>query len=196
MCDGLDRISDELKAMFFRNQDHKMIIKTDVEGVADKTYKLSDYSFNQFNIFLATKASQITELCNIYMTAFSIKADCIMGYMKQCKEIIELAMKPSSCSSAEEDDEVDLDAAENDIQDIQSGEDSDEGDPDTSDDYSEDDEDKEVVQEEEPTDDIETECYLFEAELYNAFRSYDRTTIAESIMQSINEDSKIGRAHV
>lgn len=189
MCDGLDRISDELKAMFFRNQDHKMIIKTDVEGVADKTYKLSDYSFNQFNIFLATKASQITELCNIYMTAFSIKADCIMGYMKQCKEIIELAMKPSSCSSAEEDDEVDLDAAENDIQDIQSGEDSDEGDPDTSDDYSEDDEDKEVVQEEEPTDDIETECYLFEAELYNAFRSYDRTTIAESIMQSINEDS-------
>lgn len=53
--DGLSKVASEIGSMFFRNQDHKLPIKTDVDGVEDKTYRLSDYSFNQMNMFISTK---------------------------------------------------------------------------------------------------------------------------------------------
>lgn len=90
-CDGLSRVADEIGSMFFRNRDHKLPIETDVEGVEDKTYRLNDYSFNQMNMFISTKITQITELCNLYIIALTIKMDCIMKYLQQCKDIISTA---------------------------------------------------------------------------------------------------------
>lgn len=90
-CDGLSRVADEIGSMFFRNRDHKLPIKTDAEGVEDKTYRLNDYSFNQVNMFISTKITQITELCNLYIIALTIKMDCIMKYLQQCKDIISTA---------------------------------------------------------------------------------------------------------
>lgn len=90
-CDGLSRVADEIGSMFFRNRDHKLPIETDAEGVEDKTYRLNDYSFNQMNMFISTKITQITELCNLYIIALTIKMDCIMKYLQQCKDIISTA---------------------------------------------------------------------------------------------------------
>lgn len=90
-CDGLSRVADEIGSMFFRNKDHKLPIETDAEGVEDKTYRLNDYSFNQMNMFISTKITQITELCNLYIIALTIKMDCIMKYLQQCKDIISTA---------------------------------------------------------------------------------------------------------
>ena len=90
-CDGLSRVADEIGSMFFRNKDHKLPIETDAEGVEDKTYRLNDYSFNQMNMFISTKITQITELCNLYIIALTIKMDCIMKYLQQCKDIINVA---------------------------------------------------------------------------------------------------------
>lgn len=88
---GLENIANEIGAMFFRNQDNNMPVKTDAEGIADRNYKLSASGFNQFNIFMANKCTQITELCNLYLIAISIKADMIYKYLKQCVDIIDTA---------------------------------------------------------------------------------------------------------
>ena len=90
-CDGLSRVADEIGSMFFRNKDHKFPLETDEDGVENKTYRLNDYSFNQMNMFISTKITQITELCNLYIIALSIKMDCIIKYLQQCKDIINTA---------------------------------------------------------------------------------------------------------
>lgn len=90
-CCGIDRIACEVGSMLFRNMDKKLIVNTDVEGVANATYRLSDYSMNQINLFLTTKLSQIRELTNLYTVALSIKMDCIFNYFKQCVAMINIA---------------------------------------------------------------------------------------------------------
>lgn len=110
---GLERVSEEIGAMFFRNQDGIMPIKTDEEGVADRDYKLKPSSFNQFNIFMANKCTQITELCNLYLVAIGIKADMIYKYLKQCIDIIETAMNGVDCTPNDDDMSENNDIADN-----------------------------------------------------------------------------------
>ena len=122
-CDGLSRVADEIGSMFFRNKDHKLPIETDEEGVEDKTYRLNDYSFNQMNMFISTKITQITELCNLYIIALTIKMDCIMKYLQQCKDIINVATDgidntpndetdPGDAEQELDDEELDDDSSE------------------------------------------------------------------------------------
>ena len=93
-CCGIDKIADEIGSMMFRNMDKKFVVKTDEEGVADGTYRLSDYSMNQINLFLTTKLSQIKELLNLYTVALSIKMDCIYKFMQQCVALINVSCDP------------------------------------------------------------------------------------------------------
>ena len=122
-CDGLSRVADEIGSMFFRNKDHKLPIETDAEGVEDKTYRLNDYSFNQMNMFISTKITQITELCNLYIIALTIKMDSIMKYLQQCKDIINVATDgidntpndetdPGDTEQELDDEELDDDSSE------------------------------------------------------------------------------------
>jgi len=99
-CDGIDRIACEIGSMMFRNADKKFVVNTDVEGVANATYRMSDYSMNQINLFLTTKLSQIRELVNLYTVALSVKMDCIYKYFNQC-----VAMINASCDEGETPDE-------------------------------------------------------------------------------------------
>ena len=87
-CDGIDKIACEIGSMMFRNADKKFVVNTDEEGVANATYRMSDYSINQINLFLTTKLSQIRELVNLYTVALSVKMDCIYKYFNQCVEMI------------------------------------------------------------------------------------------------------------
>ena len=98
-CCGIDKIADEIGSMMFRNMDKKFVVKTDEEGVADGTYRLSDYSMNQINLFLTTKLSQIKELLNLYTVALSIKMDCIYKFMQQCVALINVSCYPCESES-------------------------------------------------------------------------------------------------
>ena len=113
-CNGIDRIACEIGSMMFRNADKKFVVKTDEEGVADATYRMSDYSMNQINLFLTTKLSQIRELVNLYTVALSIKMDCIYKYFKQSVAMINASCCPAEVPDQSQPDISDTDSIEDD----------------------------------------------------------------------------------
>lgn len=144
-CDGLSRVADEIGSMFFRNKDHKFPLETDEDGVENKTYRLNDYSFNQMNMFISTKITQITELCNLYIIALSIKMDCIIKYFQQCKDIINTATDGVDNTPNDEVDPGDSEQELNDEEQENEPESDDDGEQDPDDDTSEDDIDPETA---------------------------------------------------
>mgnify|MGYP005960472387 FL=1 len=113
-CNGIDKIACEIGSMMFRNADKKFVVNTDEEGVADATYRMSDYSMNQINLFLTTKLSQIRELVNLYTVALSIKMDCIYKYFKQCVAMINASCCPVELPDQSQPDVSDTDFIEDD----------------------------------------------------------------------------------
>lgn len=196
--DGLSKIASEVGSMFFRNQDHKLPIKTDIDGIEDKTYRLNDYSFNQMNMFISTKISQISELCNLYMVAIGIKMDCIMKYLQQCKDIIDTASHgvdntPNTDGVDPGDEDINNDGTpdSDNINDIPEKYDDDiqDFDADNKDDSS--DEEKDVVQDNSESE-VEQECYLFEALMYEKERAINRYAQQKSVYDAlINESTDI-----
>lgn len=200
--EGLEKVASEIGAMFFRNQDRELHVKTDVEGLADRNYHLTDYSFNQFNIFMATKCTQITEICNLYLIALGIKADCIFKYLQQCKDIIEAAYHgvdntPNTDNDPGEDDN--MDDIEDDIQDddgdsssyeapdMDGIENKDLDDIPTS--TEKDGETREPLQDDtEAEQEMEEAAYLFEAIVFAADRVISEDYISESIKCLIEAD--------
>jgi len=188
-CDGLEKVADEVGSMFFRNQDNKLPIKTDEDGVEDKTYRMNSYSFNQMNIFIYTKISQINEICNLYLIAISIKMDCIIKYLLQCKDIINTAAAGVDNTPNNEIDPGDNDDDNNNVVDSD-----DMDDPELQDFYvddepdSDNDEDKTVIEKDESEQEIEQEFYLFEAELFQKTRSIENMIMKQSLLESIKED--------
>ena len=188
-CDGLEKVADEVGSMFFRNQDNKLPIKTDEDGVEDKTYRMNSYSFNQMNIFISTKISQINEICNLYLIAISIKMDCIIKYLLQCKDIINTAAAGVDNTPNNEIDPGDNDDDNNNVVDSD-----DMDDPELQDFYvddepdSDNDEDKTVIEKDESEQEIEQEFYLFEAELFQKTRSIENMIMKRSLLESIKED--------
>lgn len=188
-CDGLEKVADEVGSMFFRNQDNKLPIKTDEDGVEDKTYRMNSYSFNQMNIFISTKISQINEICNLYLIAISIKMDCIIKYLLQCKDIINTAAAGVDNTPNNEIDPGDNDDDNNNVVDSD-----DMDDPELQDFYvddepdSDNDEDKTVIEKDESEQEIEQEFYLFEAELFQKTRSIENMIMKQSLLESIKED--------
>lgn len=113
-CNGIDKIACEIGSMMFRNADKKFVVNTDEEGVTDATYRMSDYSMNQINLFLTTKLSQIRELVNLYTVALSIKMDCIYKYFKQCVAMINASCCPVELPDQSQPDVSDTDFIEDD----------------------------------------------------------------------------------
>ena len=197
--DGLSKIASEVGSMFFRNQDHKLPIKTDVDGIEDKTYRLNDYSFNQMNMFISTKISQISELCNLYMVAIGIKMDCIMKYLQQCKDIIDTASHgvdntPNTDGVDPGDEDIDNDGypeSDNTDYDIPEKYDDDIQDFDIDSDDDSSDEEKDIVQDNSESE-VEQECYLFEALIFEKERAINRYAQQKSVYDAlINESTDI-----
>lgn len=188
-CDGLEKVADEVGSMFFRNQDNKLPIKTDEDGVEDKTYRMNSYSFNQMNIFISTKISQINEICNLYLIAISIKMDCIVKYLQQCKDIINTA-----ASGVDNTPNTEIDPGDNDDDNNNVVDSDDIDDPELQDYYinnepdSDSEEDKTVIEKDESEQEIEQEFYLFEAELFQKTRSIENMIMKQSLLESIKED--------
>ena len=188
-CSGIQKVSDEIGSMFFRNKDHRFPVKTDVDGVEDRTYRLGDYSMNQVNIFISTKISQITEICNLYLIALSIKMDCISKYLHQCKDIIDTASAgidntpnteidpgdPDDDNDGTPDNGVEFDNTDDDVEDIE---------PDDKDT----DKDDTVVQDNSETD-IEQECYLFEANIFTKERYVNYCVLQDTYLTEADDNN-------
>ena len=182
--DGLSRIASEVGSMFFRNKDHKLPITTDVDGVEDKTYRLNDQSFSQMNIFISTKISQITELCNLFMVAISIKMDCIMKYMQQCKDIIDTAAHgvdntPNVDGVDPGDNDIDNDGTPD--EDTEIPEEYDE----ELEEYNIDDSSEEEFTQDNSDSELEQECYLFEAIMYEKERAINRYVQKQYVYEEV-----------
>ena len=186
----LSKIADEVGSMFYRNQDHKLPIKTDVDGVEDRTYRLDDYSFSQMNMFMSTKISQITELCNLFMIAISIKMDCIMKYMYQCKDIIDTA-----AHGVDNTPNTDINPGDTDVDNDgtpESDADTDIDIDDETDQYSISDDDTSEESHDNTIDnsetDVEQESYLFNATVFEKERAINayiqKYTIYESLLEA------------
>lgn len=214
--DGLDKVASEIGAMFFRNQDKVMTVKTEEDGIADRNYHLTDYSFNQFDQFMATKTTQITQICNLYLIALGIKCDSIYKYLQQCKDIIEAALSgvdstPNSdtdepgendVNDPDTDDNIDNNTDDPSDDDDESEEDSDDMPEDTErvgtdvdgdipDDKSDD--NKEVVQDDnkanEAEKDFEEAAYLFDSMIYAIDRSIQESYIQEKFAILTEDDN-------
>lgn len=205
--EGLSKVAEETGSMFFRNKDHKLPIKTDVDGIEDKTYRMNDYAFAQINKFIYTKTTQITELCNLYMVAISIKMDCIMKYLQQCKDIIDASINgvdntPNMGGVDPGDSDIDNDGTpdsddeptepvqeeepsdDNKINPDEYDEDIQEFTPDGEDDDSS--ESPENVDDNSDTD-VEQESYLFGATLFEKERAINTYALRKSIYEAVTE---------
>lgn len=199
-------IANEVGDMIFRNKSCTLRINTDKDGIRNKDYELSTYSMNQFNIFMKQKTLQISQICNMYMIAFSIKLDCIAEYIIQNKDIIATSYNNNSIIT--KDDTTNSDDTFEDISDdgenIEMDDDSDEGiidtedgessDDDFDDDFGiEDDDSEEEPSSETPEEvgedgDISNESYIFEYELFNLERIAEQESIKEQMADILNED--------
>lgn len=198
-CDGLSKVASEIGSLFYRNKDKKLPIKTDKEGVEDKTYRLNDYAYNQFNQFISTKITQITELCNLYIIALSVKMDCIVKYLQQCKDIVNTAANGIDNTPNTETDPGDSDI-DNDgkIDDTESDmpitvddnpDDSDIPDDDTDDVENNPDPGQGTnIEQDNSETEIEQEFYLFDAQMYQKERLINKMMIKESVYNIMLED--------
>lgn len=193
-CDGLESVADYIGSMFYRNQDHRVEIKTDEEGVEDKVYHLGSCAMNQMNQFITTKISQITELCNLYIIAITIKMDCIYKYLQQCKDIIDTAY--SGVDNTPNNSGCDIENDNNEPEDDEplGGGDADDVDfdPDLDPDIENVEVDDEPVEDDNTIDELEMECYLFEVETYQKNRLIADIIMKESIVNFISEDATTG----
>ena len=113
LCDGLlydlDRVAENISSFLFRNQDNKLKIKTDTDGIIDRDYRLDTYSMNQLDLFLKNKINQIRKVLNIYSTAVGIKFDTAVDYIDQNIEILKAAKTYDANEPGGEEDENDND---------------------------------------------------------------------------------------
>lgn len=224
MCDDLlrdlDRVAEDISSYVFRNQDKKLKIKTDTDGIIDADYRLDTYSMNELDLFMKNKVNQVKKVLNIYAIAIGIKFDTIVDYIDQNINIIRTAI--------ENDGEIVADDAEdNDIEDIPSGEeepagddmsssdDIDDNDPEFADNGMSDDGDESFEDNddfdidfgetpEEPSDDESfeepeaidgesgdfEEAYLFEAELFELEMMYEAQEMYDVVNEALFKGKK------
>lgn len=93
MCDNLiidlKKITEDISSYMFRNQDKKLKIKTETDGVIDRDYRLDTYSMNELNLFIKNKCNQMKKILNIYSIAIGIKFDTAIDYIDQCIYILK-----------------------------------------------------------------------------------------------------------
>lgn len=109
-------MSKNIGSMFYRNKDNILAIRSDSNDVESRDYKLNTYGMNQLDIFMKSKVNQVSQLCSLYVIALSVMMDSIIGYVTQCKEILEKVQEevnkpeveeePKECESMETDSDV------------------------------------------------------------------------------------------
>ncbi len=124
-------MSKNIGSMFYRNKDNVLAIRSDSNDVESRDYKLNTYGMNQLDIFMKSKVNQVSQLCSLYVIALSVMMDSIIGYVTQCKEILEKVQeevnKPEVEEEPEECESMETDSDVKDDDDTEEGSDEDEG---------------------------------------------------------------------
>ena len=193
LCD-LDKVAENISSFLFRNQDNKLIIDTDTDGIINRDYRLDTYSMNQLDLFMKNKINQIKKLLNVYSIAIGIKFDTAVDYINQNIDILRMAkeydFKEDEEVSSEEPKDNEKPESDNDfelgdgVEDTDDGEEAIEEEPEDDDDLDDDSEgednndssndevsDNDDLEEEsdpefEISNDEFEEGYLFESELF------------------------------
>ena len=182
LIDDFNSIGNSVQDMIFQNKSCTMKIDTDTDGVVNREYKLNTYSMNQFNIFMNTKASQVSQVANMYMVAFSIKLDSIVDFINQNKDILVKAKDSYTVASIPDPDntgddtetiEDEFDDELQEIEDNESGEYDGEG-------------AEEEPEEIEPS--LEMESYFFNYELFNLENVFHQEMLKESFNLILEEE--------
>lgn len=147
LLEDLNRVAENISSYLFRNQDNKLKIKTDTDGIIDRDYRLDTYSMNQLDLFLKNKLNQIRKVLNVYAVAIGIKFDTAVDYISQNIEILQTAKNYYASNEEVSDDSEDDDIEKFD------DDDDDTEDPDNIPDDLDDSEEKEPISEEEPKED-------------------------------------------
>lgn len=199
-------ISDELRAIFIGNQTNSVDIKTDANGVIDKTYVLSDKAMSKMNQIIKAKTNQVSEVVNLYLITLAIKCDCFMKSIRQARDIIDIACfgQTSTGTSSEDDEHTTI---EDSTDDLDSDDDTVGDDNLELDDQGEGEEDVELGDpnegtgddlEQNPDDDAETtssdveqsfeeECYLFETAVSRMMLIESELNMYQMVQQAILE---------
>lgn len=105
LCDNLiseiDKVSEDIASYLFRNNEKKLKIKTETDGIIDRDYRLDTYAMNQLDLFLNTKITQVKNVLNVFCIAVGIKFDTVVDYIDQSINILKLA-KENCMGCAEE----------------------------------------------------------------------------------------------
>lgn len=204
LIEDFGKVSDAMQNMIFQNKSCTMVIDTETDGVENKEYNLDTYSMNQFNIFMKTKTSQLSQVANMYMVAFSIKLDAIIEFINQNKEVLSKA-KDSCCAVKPDpfkDDEIESIDGEEPIEDDQESDDiGDDGEDDI-----ELNPDEDIESNDEPVNDdnssektetpkeadpsIESESYVFEYELFNLENAFRQEMLRETLNDILEADQQ------
>lgn len=196
LVDDFMAIGNSMQNMIFQNKSCTMKIDTDTDGVINREYQLNTYSMNQFNIFMKTKTSQVSQIANMYMVAFSIKLDSIVDFINQNKDILAKAKDSCMITSTpdpEKDEEIDSMDDDMDIDDDNDG---------IEDEFDIEPEDPEIetgledngdeIHEENPTQEadpsLEMESYIFEYELFNLENVFQQEMLKESFNMILEEE--------
>ena len=162
LCDALlyelDKVAEDISSYLFRNQDNKLKIKTDTDGIIDRDYRLDTYSMNQLDLFLKNKINQIRKILNVFSVAVGIKFDTAVDYIEQNIDILKTAKdfgnEDEPGSEEDDNDNDDIDSVVNGTSDGEGSEGEGSEDDDSEDESDEEDDDiDDVVQPEDLDDD-------------------------------------------
>lgn len=105
-------MSNDLGKMFFRNKDNILPIRSNKPDVESRDYQLNTYGMNQLDIFMKSKANQISQLCSLYVIALSVMMDSIINHLTQCADILERVKDQCDDSQVSSDDGMEPDMGE------------------------------------------------------------------------------------
>lgn len=198
-------IGNSMQDMIFQNKSCTMKIETETDGVVNREYNLNTYSMNQFNIFMKTKTSQISQVANMYMVAFSIKLDSIADFINQNKDILNKAKESCMVTSNpdpyqddeiesidDDQDDIDMDDGNMDGEGVKEELDTEPEEPNLEDPDSE--SKDESSQEAEPS--LESESYFFECELFNLENVFHQEMLRESLNMILEEEQNQNNTNI
>ena len=120
LCDDLlyelDKVAENISSYLFRNQDNKLKIKTDTDGIIDRDYRLDSYSMNQLDLFMKNKIRQMKKVLNVFAIAVGIKFDTAVDYIEQNIEILKTAKMYDPENTGEPEIEEDVENNDDDFE--------------------------------------------------------------------------------
>lgn len=91
LVDDFNNIANSVSDMMYQNRAGVISINSEDDGVETRDYRIDAFGMNQLNIFMKKKTDQLMQVINMYVVAYSIKADATVDFISQQLSILEKA---------------------------------------------------------------------------------------------------------